>query len=396
MPENLRPLGFHLLIKPTGAMCNLGCRYCYYLSKERLYPGSRFCMTNQLLEATIQQVAAAHRINDVQIGWQGGEPTLMGLDFFQTACDWQKTYARPEMIFHNSIQTNGVLLNDEWGEFFSRHHFLVGLSLDGPEDIHNAYRVDKKGRPTFERVMRGLGYLQKHGVNVNILTTLHAANAERPLDVYRFLRDEVGARFIQFIPIVDQRKHRKKGSPATPYSIRAKAYGRFMIDIFDEWVRRDVGKVFVQLFDVALAKWVGAPSSLCAYSPTCGGAIVLEHNGDVYTCDHFVSPAYFIGNIMQKPLKDMVNSWALWQFGRDKREKLPMYCRQCDVLFACHGECPKNRFIKTPDGEAGLNYLCSGLKDFFHHIDPPMRMMADLLNRGRAPAEVMNTISKAN
>jgi len=395
MQEVDGPPAFHLLIKPTGAACNLACRYCYYLPKESLYPGSRFRMTDQVLDICIRQLIDAHKINEITIGWQGGEPILMGLDFFQLGIDYQKKYARPGMTIQNTIQTNGVILNDGWGEFFYHNNFLVGLSLDGPEEIHDAYRVDKRGRPTYGRVMRGLNYLKKHNVEVNILTTIHAANVDYPLEVYRFLRDDIGAQFIQFIPIVERQKSGagQKEKTVSSYSVRPGKYGQFLKKMFDEWVRRDIGKVFVQLFDVALEKWAGAPSSLCAYSPTCGSSVVLEHNGDVYTCDHFVDPEYFIGNITKKPLKEIIASRTLRKFGQDKLERLPAVCRECDVFFACSGECPKNRFTKSPNSEIGLNYLCAGLKDFFHHIDRPMRIMADLLRRGKPPADIMQLLA---
>jgi uncharacterized protein len=385
------PPGFHLLAKPTGAICNLACRYCFFLSKEALYPGSRFRMSDELLETYIRQLIESHRVPEVTVAWQGGEPTLMGLDFFRRSIEYQAKYRKPGMTIRNTIQTNGTLLDDEWCAFFREHDFLVGISLDGPRELHDAYRVNKGGRPTFDRVMRGLRLLQKHGVEHNVLTTIHAANADHPLEVYRFLRDEAGARFIQFIPIVERENEIgiPKGNRVTDRSVTAEQFGRFLIAVFDEWVRRDVGRVFVQMFDVALANWVGAPPGLCVHSPTCGTALALEHNGDLYSCDHFVEPEHLLGNINGQHLVDLVASERQRRFGRAKLDTLPRYCRECSVRFACHGGCPKDRFIETPDGEPGLNYLCAGYKAFFQHIGRPMRIMAGLLLRGRAPAEIM-------
>ena len=385
------PPAFHLLAKPTGAICNLNCKYCFFLSKEKLYPGSHFRMSHEMLEIYIRQLFESHRKPEVTVAWQGGEPTLMGLDFFRSAITLQNRFRRPGMIIQNTLQTNGVLLNDEWCEFLREHDFLIGISMDGPRAMHNAYRVDKGGEPTFDRVMRGLGYLQKHEVNYNITTSVHAANADHPTEVYRFFRDDIGAKFIQFIPIVerDNKRGNQEGKRVTGRSVAAMQYGRFMGTVFDEWVQRDVGRVYVQMFDVALENWLGTPPALCVFSPVCGNALAMEHNGDLYSCDHFVEPAYLIGNIRETPLIDLVASPKQRKFGRNKLTSLPGCCRDCEFSFACHGGCPKNRFIKTPDGEPGLNYLCSGYKDFFKHIDQPMRIMASLLLQGRAPAEIM-------
>jgi uncharacterized protein len=333
----------------------------------------------------------------------------MGLDFFKGAIECVKLHRRPEQRIQHTIQTNGVLLNDEWGAFFKEHGFLVGLSVDGPKEMHNAYRVDKGGSGSFDRVMRGLEVLRRHQVDVNILCTIHAANADHPLEVYRFFRDDLRADFMQFIPIVERSTaellplanqgwgeraeggrplHTQRGDLVTERSVGAEQLGRFMIAIFDEWVRRDVGKVFVQTFDVALGSWVGQ-HNLCIVSPTCGNALALEHNGDLYSCDHYVEPAYKLGNIKQTPLIELVTSDRQRRFGQAKRDNLPEYCRACEVLFACHGECPRNRFINTPDGEPGLNYLCAGHKIFFKHIDGPMKTMANLLQQGRFADEIM-------
>ena len=414
------PPGFHLLAKPTGATCNLDCSYCFFLSKEMLYPGSRFRMADELLERYIRQLIEAHRTPFVTIAWQGGEPTLMGADFFRRSIEYVERYRRPGMTVEYTIQTNGTLLDDELAALFKAHDFLVGISIDGPREMHDAYRVDRGGAPTFDRVMRGLRYLRDHGVEYNVLTTLHARNADHPLEVYRFLRDEAGARFMQFIPIIerlpgptldvpleelglsaglsrespwrswrDRPLYRQEGNLVTDRSVTAAQYGSFLIGVFEEWVRRDIGEVYVQMFDVALANWHGEPPSLCIHSETCGAALAMEHNGDVYSCDHFVEEGYRLGNITETPLVELVASDRQRAFGLAKRDTLPAYCRGCDVRFACHGGCPKDRFIRTPDGEPGLNYLCAGYQAFFHHIDAPMRMMSDLLRRGRAPSELV-------
>jgi uncharacterized protein len=379
------------MLKPRGAICNLDCSYCYYLAKELLYPGSRFRMASDLLEDYTRQYIEAQRVPEVTFAWQGGEPTLMGLDFFRLAMQFQQKYQRPGMHIQNTLQTNGTILDDEWCSFFREHHFLIGLSLDGPRAMHDAYRVDKGGKPTFDRVMEGVAMLKKHGVEFNILTTLHAANVDHPSEVYHFLRDEVGTQYMQFIPIVEPEKetHLQGEDAVTNRSVTARQYGDFLIAIFDEWVRRDVGRVYVQIFEVALAAWVGAPKGLCIFEETCGAALAMEHNGDVYSCDHFVEPTYKLGNLKQRPLLAMVNSQQQHQFGQAKRDTLPRYCRECPVLFVCNGGCPKDRILSTPDGEPGLNYLCEGYKAFFTHIDRPMRRMAEELQAERSPANIM-------
>ncbi len=388
------PSAYHVLAKPSGAICNLDCAYCFFLSKEELYPGSRFRMSDELLEIYIRQLIESHRAPEVTIAWQGGEPTLMGLEFYRRAVALEKRYQKPGMTIQNTMQTNGILLTDEWCEFFREQQFLIGLSLDGPPAMHDAYRKDKGGHPTSEKVLRAAHLLRQHRVEFNILTTVNAANADHPLEVYRFLRDDVGAQFIQLIPIVERinangRTGYQEGVTVTERSVTAEQWGRFLITIFDEWVRRDVGTVFMQMFDAALASWVGVPPALCIFAETCGNALALEHNGDLYSCDHFVQPGYLLGNIQRERMIDLVSSAQQRHFGIAKRDTLPRYCRECEVLFACHGECPKNRFIETPDGEPGLNYLCSGYKTFFTHIDRPMRTMAEMLRRNRAPSEVM-------
>jgi uncharacterized protein len=375
---------YHVMLKPRGAICNLDCTYCYYLRKEDLYPGSDFRMPDDVLEAFTRQYIESQRGPEIVFGWQGGEPTLMGLDFFRRAVELQKKYARPGVRISNTIQTNGVRLDGDWCRFFARHHFLVGISLDGPSALHDAYRVDKGGKPTFDSVLAGVRLLQRHGAEFNVLTTVHAANAPHPLQVYRFLRDEVGARFIQFIPIVE-----RAGRDVTPESVPSRAYGDFLCSVFDEWVRHDVGQIFVQIFDVTLASWAGRNPGLCIFQKTCGTALAMEHNGDVYSCDHFVTPAYRLGNIRERSLPVMVDSDDQRAFGAAKRMALPAYCRTCEVRFACNGGCPKNRFIETPDGDPGLNYLCDGYKRFFGHVGPAMEWMAEALQRGEPPAGIM-------
>jgi uncharacterized protein len=405
---------FHVLAKPTGAICNLDCKYCFFLSKEMLYPGDRFRMTDDLLDTYIRQLLESQPGPDISVAWQGGEPTLMGLDFFRRAVGVVEKYRRPGSTIEHTIQTNGTELTAEWCDFFRDHRFLVGLSLDGPREMHDLYRVDKGGRPTFDKVMRAARLMQSHGVEFNILTTVHAGNADHPLEVYRFLRDDVGTKFIQFIPIVERvtpellplanRGWGERGSDPRPLyvqdgglvtdrSVPSEAWGRFLSAIFDEWIKRDVGTVFVQMFDAALASWVGAPAAMCIFAETCGNAVALEHNGDLYSCDHFVEPRHLLGNIRKVHMLELVDSNQQRLFGAAKRDSLPAYCRSCEVRFACHGECPKNRFISTPDGEPGLNYLCAGYKAFFTHIDRPMRMMADLLRRGRYADEVMSLLA---
>lgn len=390
------PRAFHLMTKPRGAICNLDCQYCYFLSKERLYPDSSFRMSENLLEEYTRQYIEAQRVPEVTFAWQGGEPTLMGLEFFEMAVRFQQKHKKPGMRIYNSFQTNGVLLDDAWCAFFKANDFLIGLSVDGPRHLHDAYRVDKGGQPTFERVMRGRACLEKHGVDYNVLCTVHAANGDHGLEIYRFFRDELKVSFIQFIPIVERANETgfQQGSAVTERSVTAEQYGRFLIGIFDEWVRHDVGRVYVQIFDVALAAWSGNRPGLCIFEETCGAALALEHNGDVFSCDHFVEPDYRLGNLQFIPLAEMVGSRQQYEFGQAKKTALPQYCRDCEVRFVCNGGCPKDRFIDTPDGEPGLNYLCAGFRAFFNHINRPMRMMTAELHARRAPANVMFMLAR--
>jgi len=402
------PPSFHLLAKPSGPICNLDCEYCFFLSKEMLYPGDRFRMADELLETYIIQLLDAHRSPEVMVAWQGGEPTMMGLDFFKRSIELVEKHRNPRQQVSYTIQTNGVLVDERWAAFFKEHDFLVGLSVDGPRDLHDMYRVDKRGEGSFDRVMAGYRHLRSAGVDVNVLCTVHAGNQDHPLDVYRFFRDDMGVQFIQFIPIVERttetllplanigwstanKKSRplyvQVGSHVTDRSVGPVAYGKFLNEVFDEWIKSDIGEVYVQMFDVALASWHGEPPGLCIFSETCGLALALEHNGDLYSCDHYVEPDFLLGNITETPLGELVVSDKQRAFGQAKRDTLPRYCLDCEVRFACHGGCPRNRFTQTPDGEEGLNYLCAGYKSFFRHIDEPMRVMSSLLHAGRAPAE---------
>lgn len=363
-------------------------------------------MSTEVLESYVRDYISAQPGPVVNFAWQGGEPTLLGVGFFREVVALQQRYAEGKKI-ENAFQTNGVLLDDEWGDFLATNRFLVGISIDGPRHLHDAYRVDKGQQPTFDRVMAGLQVLKKHGVEFNTLTTVHRKNSPHALEVYRFLR-EIGSGYLQFIPIVeraaamdaptaglwlapppDHEDAAELDGQVTPWSVRPAEYGAFLCHIFDEWVQRDVGRVFVQQFDAALANWIGEPAGVCVFSEKCGRALAVEHNGDVYSCDHYVYPRYRLGNLLNTSLAAMVDSPAQRAFGEAKSTTLPRYCRECSVRFACHGECPKHRFLHTSDGEPGLNYLCAGYKKFFRHIDSAMSTMAVLLNSGRAPANIM-------
>jgi uncharacterized protein len=393
--------GFHVMAKPTGPICNLDCTYCFYLEKEKLYPGKQFwAMSEEVLESYIRQYIQAQAAPSITFAWQGGEPTLLGIDYFRKIIELEKKYAHGRRI-DNAFQTNGVLLNDNWANFFAENRFLVGISIDGPRELHDCYRVNKGGKPTFDSVMAGIGYLKKHGVDFNTLTVVNRRNSYHPLEVYRFLR-EVGGGYMQFIPVVERAAFSSgpeglrlispasKGSgEVTEWSVEPLQFGKFLCGIFDDWVRRDVGEQFVQIFDVALESWYGMPQGLCVFRETCGVALAIEHSGDLYSCDHYVYPENKLGNIMESPLESMVASPQQRRFGVAKRNSLPRYCRECEVRFACNGECPKHRFLQTPDGEPGLNYLCAGYKLFFNHIAPYMEFMAGELQHDRAPANVM-------
>jgi uncharacterized protein len=404
------------MTKPVGPICNLDCKYCFYLEKEKLFPATEnFRMRDDVLESYVRQYIAAQAVPEVSFAWQGGEPTLLGVKFFRRVVELQQKYANGKRIT-NAFQTNGVLLDDEWCQFFTEHQFLIGLSVDGPRELHDIYRVDKQQQPSFDRVMRGLEFLKKHQTEFNTLTVVNRRNSQEPLAVYRFLK-EIGSVFHQYIPLVERkpdevlkeqgmdlaapptREQPGESTPVTGWSVESRQYGEFLVKIFEEWVRHDVGETFVQLFDVALGAWVGQGGTLCVFAEHCGAAMALEHNGDLFSCDHYVYPNYRLGNVMSESLGDMVNSAQQRKFGTDKFDTLPQYCRKCDVRFACNGECPKHRFIKTPDGactaaggEPGLNYLCAGYKRFFHHVDPYMKEMAQLVAAGQPAALVMDAI----
>lgn len=393
--------GYHVMAKPGGPICNLDCKYCFYLEKENLYPGKHpWKMPDRVLESYIREYIESQISPTITFAWQGGEPTLLGIEFFRKVVELQRKHARGKNIA-NVLQTNGILLNDRWAEFLKEHHFLVGVSIDGPPELHDCFRVNKSGRATFDSVMAGIGYLKKHGVDFNTLTVVHRRNSCHPREVYRFLR-EAGSGYMQFIPLVERIANppgpdglRLVGpqweGPAevSEWSVEPLQFGKFLCAIFDEWVRRDVARYFVQIFDVALESWYGMTQGLCVFREVCGAALAIEHNGDLYSCDHYVYPENKLGNILQASLESMAASIQQRRFGAFKRDSLPHHCLECEVRFACHGECPKHRFTRTPDGEPGLNYLCAGYKMFFNHIDPYMKFMAEELRRNGAPANVM-------
>jgi len=397
---------FHIMTKPIGPLCNLDCRYCFYLEKENLYPDKKsWHMSEEVLESYIRQYIEAQPIGEVTMAWQGGEPTLLGVDFFRKVVELEKKYANGKKI-QNALQTNGTLLDAEWCEFFKENDFLIGISIDGPREMHDRYRVDKGGNPTFKKVLSGLNLLKEHQVEFNTLTVVNRENAKNPLEVYRFLRKH-GSGHMQFIPLVE-----REGSPdglltlsepptpenaenaVTSWSVLPRDWGNFLCTIFDEWIQRDVGNVFVQLFETQLGIRMGLPSSLCVFGETCGNAMAMEHNGDLYSCDHYVYPQYFLGNIAKDNMIELVESPKQRKFGQDKKDSLPAYCRRCEVRFACNGECPKHRFLKTPDGENGLNYLCEGYRKFFNYCDAPMRAIGNLLRQGRPATDIMEMATR--
>ncbi|MBU4563805.1 MAG: anaerobic sulfatase maturase [Desulfarculus sp.] len=403
---------YAIIAKPAGPQCNLACRYCFYLEKVRLNPRpAPRRMPPPVLESFIRQYIRAQDFPEVSFAWQGGEPTLLGVDFFAQVVALQARYAQGKKI-SNSLQTNGVLLDDRWGEFLARHDFLVGLSLDGPPHMHDVFRRDPRGGPTFERVMRGLGFLNKHGVSFNLLTVLSQANLAHPLELYDFLR-QAGQGHMQFIPLVERLPEgpaRERGldwSPppgeeagppgrVSPWSARPDQLAEFYIQVFDHWVRRDVGRMFVQFFEVALGNWLGRGSGLCQFAATCGHAGVLEANGDLYSCDHYVYPRYRLGNILQTPLARMMVSPTQRAFGLAKRDTLPRACGECPVAFACGGGCPKHRFVPSPGEEAGQSYLCPAYRRVFAHLDPYCRAMAQLWRSGREVAGIMDLVRRAD
>ena len=385
-----RPTAFTTMVKPIGSLCNLDCDYCYYLGKSDLYGGHQPKMSDELLERYICQYFEAVQVPTVTFCWHGGEPLLAGLDFFEKAVALQNRYKGNRQV-ENSLQTNGLLVNPEWCDFFRQNNFLIGISIDGPKEIHDAYRHDRGGHPTFDRVMRAVEMMAVNGVEYNTLSTINNRCAGQGRRVYEFMRSI--SRYMQFLPVVEHTvatasgraaivPPNTEGSKVAPWSITPKAFGKFMCDIFDEWVISDVGERFVQLFDITLAQWCGVQPSLCAFCPTCGDGLVVEHNGDVYMCDHFVYPEYKLGNIGEEHLADMQRKPELFRFGIEKRNSLPVDCRKCEYLFACRGECPKHRFATTRRGEKGLNALCEGYKHFFEYTSPYMLQMRSLLEQG--------------
>ena len=392
----------YVMLKPVGALCNLACDYCYYLEKSKLYAHNpRHVMSEELLEKFTKEYIESQTMPQVMFTWHGGETLMRPLSFYKRAVELQKLYGRGRQI-DNSIQTNGTLLTDEWCEFFRENNFLVGISIDGPQDFHDEYRRNKMGAPSYRKVMQGIELLKKHGVQYNCMAVVNDYNADYPLEFYNFFK-EIGCEFLQFAPIVERLKTDKTAptSLATAkdtkaeladFSVSPKQWGNFLCTIFDEWVRKDVGKMYIQLFDSTLANWVGEQPGVCTMAKTCGHAGVMEFNGDVYSCDHFVFPEYKLGNIYNEPLASMMYSDKQLKFGADKFDKLPKQCKECDVLFACNGECPKNRFTYDKYGEYGLNYLCEGFYQFFNHVAPYMDFMKKELLAKRPPANVMNWV----
>ena len=392
----------YVMLKPAGAHCNLACKYCYYLEKNNLYQNShRHLMTDEMLEQFTREYIEAQTMPQVLFTWHGGEPLMRSIDFYKKALALQKKYANGKQI-DNVIQTNGTLLTDEWCEFFAKNHWLVGISIDGPQEYHDHYRVTPAGKPSWEKVMQGISLLKKHRVEWNAMAVVNAYNAEHPLEFYHFFRDN-GCQYLQFTPIVERLTEHEDGRtlasladdreiPLADASVTPEQWGNFLCTIFDDWVRHDVGKTFVEIFDCTLANWMGVLPGICAYSKECGHAGVMEHNGDVYSCDHFVFPEYKLGNIREQSLIDMLYGEKQQAFSRLKHTSLPRQCKECDMEFACHGECPKNRFEKDKYGEPGLNYLCQGYYQYYSHVAPYMDFMKRELLAQRPPANIMNVL----
>ena len=394
----------YVMLKPAGAHCNLACKYCYYLEKNNLYQNShRHLMSDEMLEQFTREYIEAQTMPQVLFTWHGGEPLMRSIDFYKKALALQKKYAHGKQI-DNVIQTNGTLLTDEWCEFFAQNHWLVGISIDGPQEYHDHYRVTPAGKPSWEKVMQGISLLKKHRVEWNAMAVVNAYNAEHPLEFYHFFRDN-GCQYLQFTPIVERLTEHEDGRtlasladdreiPLADASVTPVQWGNFLCTIFDDWVRHDVGKTFVEIFDCTLANWMGVLPGICAYSKECGHAGVMEHNGDVYSCDHFVFPEYKLGNIREQSLIDMLYGEKQQAFSRLKHTSLPRQCKECDMEFACHGECPKNRFEKDKYGEPGLNYLCQGYYQYYSHVAPYMDFMKRELLAQRPPANIMNVLKK--
>lgn len=392
----------YVMLKPAGAHCNLACKYCYYLEKNKLYPtAQRHLMSNEMLEQFTREYIEAQTMNQVLFTWHGGEPLLRSIDFYRKALSLQQKYAGGRHI-DNVIQTNGTLLTDEWCEFFAQNHWLVGISIDGPQPYHDHYRLTAAGKPSWQKVMQGIKLLKKHGVEWNAMAVVNAYNANHPLEFYRFFKEN-GCQFLQFTPIVERQTRHEDGRtlasladkneiPLSEASVTPEQWGYFLSAIFDEWVRKDVGKIFVEIFDCTLANWMGISPGICAYSKECGHAGVMEHNGDVYSCDHFVFPEYKLGNIRDHSLIDMLYGEQQQEFSRLKHSSLPRQCKECDMEFACHGECPKNRFMKDKYGDSGLNYLCPGYYHYYQHVAPYMDYMKQELMSQRPPSNIMKVL----
>lgn len=392
----------YVMLKPAGAHCNLACKYCYYLEKNKLYPtAQRHLMSDEMLEQFTREYIEAQTMNQVLFTWHGGEPLLRSIDFYRKALSLQQKYAGGRRI-DNVIQTNGTLLTDEWCEFFAQNHWLVGISIDGPQPYHDHYRLTAAGKPSWQKVMQGIKLLKKHGVEWNAMAVVNAYNVNHPLEFYRFFKEN-GCQFLQFTPIVERQTRHEDGRtlasladkneiPLSEASVTPEQWGYFLCAIFDEWVRKDVGKIFVEIFDCTLANWMGISPGICAYSKECGHAGVMEHNGDVYSCDHFVFPEYKLGNIRDQSLIDMLYGEQQREFSRLKHSSLPRQCKECDMEFACHGECPKNRFMKDKYGDSGLNYLCPGYYHYYQHVAPYMDYMKQELMAQRPPSNIMKVV----
>lgn len=392
----------YVMLKPAGAHCNLACKYCYYLEKNKLYPtAQRHLMSDEMLEQFTREYIEAQTMNQVLFTWHGGEPLLRSIDFYRKALSLQQKYAGGRRI-DNVIQTNGTLLTDEWCEFFAQNHWLVGISIDGPQPDHDHYRLTAAGKPSWKKVMQGIKLLKKHGVEWNAMAVVNAYNANHPLEFYRFFKEN-GCQFLQFTPIVERLTRHEDGRTLASLadkdeislseaSVTPEQWGYFLCAIFDEWVRKDVGKIFVEIFDCTLANWMGVSPGICAYSKECGHAGVMEHNGDVYSCDHFVFPEYKLGNIRDHSLIDMLYGEQQQEFSRQKHSSLPRQCKECDMEFACHGECPKNRFMKDKYGDSGLNYLCPGYYHYYQHVAPYMDYMKQELMAQRPPSNIMKVV----
>lgn len=392
----------YVMLKPAGAHCNLACKYCYYLEKNKLYPtAQRHLMSDEMLEQFTREYIEAQTMNQVLFTWHGGEPLLRSIDFYRKALSLQQKYAGGRRI-DNVIQTNGTLLTDEWCEFFAQNHWLVGISIDGPQPDHDHYRLTAAGKTSWKKVMQGIKLLKKHGVEWNAMAVVNAYNANHPLEFYRFFKEN-GCQFLQFTPIVERLTRHEDGRTLASLadkdeislseaSVAPEQWGYFLCAIFDEWVRKDVGKIFVEIFDCTLANWMGISPGICAYSKECGHAGVMEHNGDVYSCDHFVFPEYKLGNIRDHSLIDMLYGEQQQEFSRLKHSSLPRQCKECDMEFACHGECPKNRFMKDKYGDSGLNYLCPGYYHYYQHVAPYMDYMKQELMSQRPPSDIMNVV----